>query len=62
LERRVIAILRVRFDSNNDPGTVWSNDILKNWMQPPIPFSLGDFWWSSSKALFPLDNTVTAKT
>jgi hypothetical protein len=32
LERRVIAILRVRFDSNNDPGTPWSDDILKNWI------------------------------
>jgi hypothetical protein len=27
-------------------------------MQPLIPFSLGDFWWSSSKALFPLEHTI----
>lgn len=54
----MIAILRVRFDTNNDPGSVWSNDVFDKWMQPLIPFSLGDFWWSSSKGLFNLDYTI----
>jgi hypothetical protein len=56
----MIAILRVRFDSNNDANSVWSNDVFEKWMQPLIPFSLGDFWWSSSKGLFSLEHTVYA--
>src|SRR5437773_5038798 len=54
----MIAILRVRFDTNNDANSVWSNDVFEKWMQPLIPFSLGDFWWSSSKGMFDLDYTI----
>jgi hypothetical protein len=59
-EPRMIAILRVRFDTNTDANSVWSDDVFKKWMQPLIPFSLGDFWWLSSKALFNLDYTIYA--
>ena len=56
----MIAILRVRFTTNGNANSVWSEDVFEKWMQPLIPFSLGDFWWSSSKGLFSLDNTVYA--
>jgi hypothetical protein len=56
----MIAILRVRFTKNTDANSVWSEDVFHKWMQPLIPFSLGDFWWSSSKGLFSLDYTVYA--
>src|SRR5260370_42393537 len=54
----MIAILRVRFTTNTDANSVWSDDVFNKWMQPLIPFSLGDFWWSSSKGLFNLDYTI----
>ena len=54
----MIAILRVRFTSNTDPNSVWSDDTFHRWMQPLIPFSMGDFWWSSAKGLFSLENTL----
>ena len=43
-QRHMIAILRVRFTTNTDAGSVWSEDVFNKWMQPLIPFSLGDFW------------------
>ena len=54
----MIAIVPVRFASNANVASVWSEDIFKRWMQPLIPFSLGDFWWTSGKGFFPLDCTV----
>ncbi len=54
----MIAILRVRFETNNDANSVWSNDVVEKWMQPLILFSLGDFWWSSSNGMFNLDYTI----
>ena len=56
----MISIVPVRFMTNTDANSVWSEDVFKKWMQPLIPFSLGDFWWSSGKGLFPLDCTVYA--
>ena len=55
----MIAILRVRF-TNTSADSIWSEDVFNNWMQPLIPFSLGNFWWSSSKGLFSLDHTIYA--
>jgi hypothetical protein len=54
----MIAIVPVRFTSNQNVGSVWSDDVFRKWMQPLIPFSLGDFWWTSSKGLLPLECTV----
>ncbi len=51
----MISILRVRFDTNADPSSVWSDAQMENWMRPLIPFSLGDFWLTSSRGLFSLD-------
>jgi hypothetical protein len=51
----MITIVRARFDTNNDAGSVWSDELFQNWMQPLRPYSLGNFWWSSSHALYPLD-------
>jgi hypothetical protein len=54
----MISILRVRFDTNADPSTVWSDQQVENWMKPLIPFSLGDFWWTSSRGLYSLDHVL----
>ena len=54
----MITILRVRFTTNANAKTVWSTDTLEKWMQPLIPFSLGDFWWTSSRGLFNLDHRI----
>ena len=44
----MIAVLRIRFDTNNNPATVWSDSLFENWLHPAIPFSLGNFWWESA--------------
>jgi hypothetical protein len=54
----MIAIIPVRFSTNTVPGSVWSADVFEKWMQPLIPFSLGDFWFLSAKGLLPLDHTI----
>lgn len=54
----MISIVRVRFDTNNDPTSVWSDELFDHWMQPLIPYSMGDYWWSSSKALFSVEYTL----
>ena len=50
----MIAVLRVRFTSNSDPATVWSDATFQNWLNPSIPFSLANFWWESSWGYFDL--------
>ncbi len=54
----MIAIVPVRFSTNTNAGSVWSEEVFTKWMQPLIPFSLGDFWLLSGRALFPLDCKV----
>lgn len=54
----MIAIVPVRFVTNTDVNSVWSEDVFRKWMQPLLPFSLGDFWWSCSQALFSVDCTI----
>ena len=54
----MISILRVRFDTNADASSVWSDQQMENWMQPLIPFSLGNFWWTSSRGLYSLDHVL----
>ena len=51
----MIAILRVRFTSNSDPASTWSDDIFSNWMHPAIPFSLANYWWVSGWGQFDLN-------
>lgn len=50
----MIAVLRVRFTSNGNPATVWSDATFQNWLNPSIPFSLANFWWESSWGYFDL--------
>lgn len=50
----MIAVLRIRFDTNNDSATVWSDELFDNWMHPAIPFSLGNYWWESAWGFFDL--------
>ena len=54
----MISILRVRFDTNADLSSIWSDEQMENWMKPLIPFSLGDFWWTSSRGLYSLDHVL----
>ncbi len=54
----MISIIRVRFDTNADLSSVWSDQQMENWMNPLIPFSLGDFWWTSSRGLYSLDHVL----
>ena len=54
----MIAVLRVRFDTNNDLGSVWSDDVTTAWMQPLRPWSLGHYWMTASHGLLPLQSTV----
>ena len=54
----MISILRARFDTNPDLSSVWSDQQMENWMKPLIPFSLGDFWWTSSRGLYSLDHVL----
>jgi hypothetical protein len=35
----MIAILPVRFDTNTDPSTVWSDDLFNNCMRPSVRFA-----------------------
>lgn len=43
----MIAVIRVRF--NNTPAdAVWSDEVMHNWMNPGIEYSLGHFWARSS--------------
>jgi len=50
----MIAVFRIRFDTNNNPATVWSDALFDNWMHPAIPFSLGNYWWESGWGFFDL--------
>jgi len=54
----MIAVLRVRFDTNNDLGSVWSDDVTTAWMQPLRPWSLGHYWMTASHGLLSLQSTV----
>jgi hypothetical protein len=54
----MITIVPVRFSTNTDTGSVWSADVFAKWMQPLIPFSLGDFWFLNAKGLVSLDHTI----
>lgn len=44
----MIAIIPTRFTSNISPASPWSEHMFRNWMLTAIPFSLGNFWWSSA--------------
>lgn len=54
----MIAIVPVRFSTNANAASVWSADTFTKWMQPLIPFSLGDFWLTSGRGFLPLECTV----
>lgn len=51
----MIAIFRIRFDTNSDLSTVWSDDLFNNYMHIAIPYSLANFWWESSWGFFDLN-------
>ena len=54
----MIAVLRVRFDSNKDLASVWSDDVTTAWMQLLRPWSLGNYWMVAGHGLLPLDSRV----
>jgi hypothetical protein len=54
----VIAVVRVRAASNADLSTVWSDELMTNWLQPLRTFSLANFWMLSARGLFALDHTL----
>ncbi|MEP7375893.1 MAG: hypothetical protein ABI675_21030 [Chitinophagaceae bacterium] len=43
----MIAIIRVRFN-NTLPSDIWSDDVMHNWMNPNIPYSLAHYWTRTS--------------
>lgn len=54
----MISVLRVRFDTNTNLGSVWSDDVTTAWMQPLRPWSLGHYWMTAGHGLLPLESTV----
>lgn len=40
----IVGVLRVRFDTNSDPSSVWSDDLTMNWLQPLRQWSLANYW------------------
>ena len=52
----MISVLRVRFNTNGDLGSVWSDDVTTAWMQRLTPWSLGNYWMTASHGLLPLDS------
>jgi hypothetical protein len=48
----VFAVFRVRFDTNLDPGSVWSDALIQNWWDPTIPGSLAHYWQTASRGTF----------
>jgi hypothetical protein len=43
----MFAIIRVRFN-DTDPSAVWGDDVVNNWLNPTIPYSLAHFWTRTS--------------
>lgn len=54
----MISIVRIRFDTNPNSSSVWSDDQFHHWMQVLRPYSLGNFWWLSGRGLFDLEYTL----
>lgn len=50
----MIAVLRVRFDTNPDPTTVWSDAHFHGWLDPNIFYSLAHYWKTASLGAFDL--------
>lgn len=44
----MIAVVRVRFDTNTNPASVWDDATLHNWLNPAIPYSLAHYWAQAS--------------
>lgn len=53
-----VAVVRVRFDTNPDPSSVWSDELTENWLQPLRPFSLAHYWWLSSHGYITIDHRL----
>ena len=50
----MIAIFRIRFDTNTDMNTVWSDTLFNNFMHTAIPYSMANFWFESGWGNFDL--------
>jgi len=50
----MIAIFRIRFDTNLDSTTIWSDSLFENYMHPAIPYSLANFWSESAWGYYDL--------
>jgi hypothetical protein len=51
----MIAVVPVRYASTD---AVWSREQFENWMRPGIDYSMGDFWWRSSRGIFDVSSEV----
>jgi hypothetical protein len=51
----MIAVVPVKYAATD---SVWSREQLENWMRPGIEYSLGDFWWRSSRGFFDVSSQV----
>jgi hypothetical protein len=51
----MIAVVPVKYATSD---SVWSREQFENWMRPGIDYSLGDFWWRSSRGLFDVSSQV----
>jgi hypothetical protein len=51
----MISVVRVRAITNQDANTVWSDQLMTNWLAPLRMYSLANFWMVSGRGLLPLD-------
>ncbi|MFI6095971.1 hypothetical protein ACIA8G_10485 [Lentzea sp. NPDC051213] len=51
----MIAVVPVRYAATD---SVWSREHFENWMRPGLEFSMGDYWWRSSRGLFDVSSQV----
>ncbi|MDT7786261.1 MAG: hypothetical protein QOF58_4680 [Pseudonocardiales bacterium] len=51
----MIAVVPVKFA---DTDSVWTREQFENWMRPGIDYSVGDFWWRSSRGHFDVSSQV----
>lgn len=48
----MLAVLRVRFDTNADQSSVWSDAVFNSWLDPSVPYSLAHYWKTASVGAF----------
>ncbi|MET9627171.1 hypothetical protein ABZX92_06880 [Lentzea sp. NPDC006480] len=51
----MIAVVPVKYAATD---SVWTREQFENWMRPGIDYSMGDFWWRSSRGHFDVSSQV----